>query len=165
MCSHFSSFCDYKKKGVETKSSKYKRKGILTYDTSFKERRKREKKYNSKQLVRHRTWLFDAAFLQQTSFEFKGIVKKWKIKVNYQTKKYCHCQLNENRFSFLWNKNLCFGKHIIILSQSLLCQFLSFRPEWKFNESWSKFSWIQIPSNIVIVLANHIVLMTTTPDG
>ena len=62
-----------KKKGVETKSSEYKRKGILTYDTSFKERHKRKKKYNSKQFVRHRTCLFDAAFLQQTSFEFKGI--------------------------------------------------------------------------------------------
>ena len=61
------------KEEVETRSSEYKRKGILTYDTSFKERRKRQKKYNSKQLVPHRTWLFDAAFLEQTSFEFKRI--------------------------------------------------------------------------------------------
>ena len=31
-------------------------------------------------------------------------LKEWKIKMNCQTEKYCHCQLNENRFSFCETK-------------------------------------------------------------
>ena len=114
---HFSSFFRLKKKELKLRVLNIKEKEFSPMTQA------------SKSVAKERTNIIPSNlyaivhdYLMQRFFSKRILslkeLKKWKIKVNYQTKKSRHCQLNENRFSFyetkiyvLENTSLSFHNH------------------------------------------------------